>query len=263
MGFGPVLDGGEVLVPSGVDVVSDLEPMSVITSGDLVFEGLSRSDEPPFDLGVRCFVFGNGADDEQYVRECGKVYAPVEEADFLLARGLFTTLGGGPDYLRNPYTAYSDEYADEVLSRALARRPGGLPLLVANPDTVRPDGDDSPMPGQLAARYAAMGAADIRLVGKPHPLIYEASRRVLAEANLGGPGARVAAVGDSLHHDVLGASRHGFDSIFIAGGVHYRELGVPQGGGVAPDGERLEALLAGFADEYGARPTYTLAGFVL
>ena len=60
--------------------------------------------------------------------------------------------------------------------------PGGLPLLVANPDTTRPDGKDSPMPGLLAARYRAMGATDIRMVGKPHELIYDACRKELAAA---------------------------------------------------------------------------------
>ena len=52
-------------------------------------------------------------------------------------------------------------------------------MLVANPDLVRPDGKDSPMPGQLAARYRALAAelglppADVREVGKPHALVYE------------------------------------------------------------------------------------------
>ena len=89
----------------------------------------------------------------------------------------------------------------------------GLPLLVANPDEVRPDGKDSPMPGRLAQRYRELGAADIRLVGKPHPLIYEACRARLAASGI--EGGRIAAVGDSLHHDVLGASDNGVDSVFI------------------------------------------------
>ena len=95
------------------------------------------------------------------------------------------------------------------MAQAMGMVEGGLPMLVANPDEVRPDGADSPMPGVLARRYEAMGAADVRRVGKPHPLIYEACRAKLAAA--GAESARVAAVGDSLHHDVLGASANGFD----------------------------------------------------
>jgi ribonucleotide monophosphatase NagD (HAD superfamily) len=32
-------------------------------------------------------------------------------------------------------------------------------------------------------------------------------------------------VGDSLHHDVVGANTTGIDSISVAGGVHREELG--------------------------------------
>ena len=120
------------------------------------------------------------------------------------------------------------------------------------------------MPGLLAARYEAMGATDIRPVGKPHPLIYEACRAQLAIAGIDAAGARVAAVGDSLHHDVLGASQNGVDSVFICGGVHYRELEVPQAAAVPPAADKLAALLATFASEHGGcTPTHALAGFRL
>lgn len=254
MGFGPC--------EGDADDSGDVPSISVVTSGDLVFEGLAAErPTPPFDgLGVRCFVFGNGADDEEYVRECGCVAAPIDQADFILARGLFTMLGAGTDLLRDPFADYSPEAEAAILERALERK---LPLLVANPDLLRPDGQDSPMPGQLAARYAAMGATDVRLVGKPHPLIYEACRARLAAAGFD-DAVRVAAVGDSLHHDVLGASRNGVDSIFCCSGVHCTELGVPQAGAEEPSEEKLSALLEAFSEETGGvRPTHTLAAFRL
>ena len=270
MGFGPCVgESGEVLLPAGSSAEDDqakLLPISVVTSGDLVFEGLSADEAPPFaGLGIRTLCFGNGADDEEYTRECGKVAAPIDQADFLLARGLFTILGAGPDLLREPFASYSAEAEREVLEAALARRPGGLPLLVANPDTVRPDGKDTPMPGMLASRYRAMGATDIRLVGKPHALIYEACRqKLVAEAGISPDEARIVAVGDSLHHDVLGAANNGVDSIFICSGVHYTDLGIPQAQDVAPDPEKLQALLDEFAAETdGVEPTHTLTSFRL
>jgi HAD superfamily hydrolase (TIGR01459 family) len=246
------------------DIGRDEPPISVVTSGDLVWEGLAAAAAPPFaDLGLKCTVFGNGDDDEEYVCSCGKVAVPIAEADFLLARGLFSILGTGPDLLRQPFSPYSAQSEETLLREAMARRSGGLPLLVANPDTSRPDGKDSPMPGLLAARYRAMGATDIRMVGKPHELIYDACRKELATAGLP-PAARVAAVGDSLHHDVLGAAANGIDSVFICGGVHYRELGVPQAAAVPPTPAKLAALIGGFAAEHeGVIPTHTLAGFRL
>ena len=291
MGFGPILgDRNQVLHPE-MAPAEEMEPIRVVTSGDIVFEGLAKSEAHPFDdLGVRCTVFGNGklvnticrytpawfynplfkihllssgADDEEYVRKCGKIYSPIEQADFILARGLFTILGGGSHYLHNPFQEYSVEEETRLLQIALSRKPGGLPLLVANPDTVRPDGEDSPMPGLLAERYSKMGATDIRLIGKPHPLIYEACRQQLADAGIDASVANIAAVGDSLHHDVLGANRNGIDSIFIAGGVHYRKLGVPQSQAVPPDPIKLEELLAEFERQHQCRPTLTLPGFVV
>lgn len=236
----------------------------MVTSGDLVWEGLAAAAAPPFaDLGLKCTVFGNGDDDEEYVHSCGKVAVPMVQADFVLARGLFSILGTGPDLLSQPSSTYSAASEEMLLREAMACRPGGLPLLVANPDTSRPDGKDSPMPGLLAARYRAMGATDIRMVGKPHQLIYAACREQLAAAGLP-PSARVAAVGDSLHHDVLGAAANGIDSVFICGGVHYRELGVPQAAAVPPAPAKLAALIGGFAAEHdGVTPTHCLAGFRL
>jgi len=227
----------------------------VVTSGDLVFAGLSAGTDAVFkDLGPRCFVFGNGDDDEEYVRACGKVTAPTEEADFILARGLFSVLGAGPA------APYSAEAEAKALAASLSRVEGGIPMLVANPDETRPDGADSPMPGQLARRYEQQGAADVRRVGKPHPLIYEACRAQMAGH---GTGQRIVAVGDSLHHDVLGAARNGIDAVFCCAGVHADELGVPQArGDVEPEPERLRALLDRFADETGGcAPTHVLAGF--
>lgn len=204
-------------------------------------------------------------------------------------------LGAGPDLLRQPTAPYTAEAEAEVLAQALARRPGGLPLLVANPDEIRPDGNDSPMPGQLARRYRELGAADVRLVGKPHPLIYKvhvckpspappptpftlvlaltlhptkphplickACNRKLEASGL--PSHRVAAVGDSLHHDVLGAHRNGIDSVLICSGVHSTELGIPQAQAVPPAPERLAALVDDFVAEHGngSRPTHIITAF--
>ena len=167
----------------------------VVTSGDLVFEGLRAgvdAPRPPFDgLGMRCFVFGNGADDEQYVRDAGRVAAPVESADFILARGLFSMLGAGPDLLRQPSADYTAEAEAKVLAAAMARTPGGLPLLVANPDLTRPDGNDSVR--DASPNGTGVGAADIRSSASR---IRSSTRRAVRLAASGIEGGRIAAVGD-------------------------------------------------------------------
>jgi hypothetical protein len=50
------------------------------------------------------------------------VASPIGQADFVLARGLFTMLGGGPDLLRQPFAGYSLEAEATVLKQALDRR---------------------------------------------------------------------------------------------------------------------------------------------
>ena len=153
--------------------------ISAVTSGDLVHDALAaRARGAPAPLldgvagpagrGLRAFVFGNGDDDEAYLVSCGVAPARVEEADCLLARGLFATLPGGP------LAWDADDACDDVLAAAAAR---GLPLVVANPDLVRPDGRASPMPGRLMARYVTRFGGAAHPVGKPYPYIYEERAR--------------------------------------------------------------------------------------
>ena len=118
------------------------------------------------------------------------------------------------------------------------------------------------MPGQLAVRYLALGATDVRYVGKPHPLIYETCVRRVPGGAAGG--ARLIGVGDSLHHDVLGAGAAGIASLFVCSGVHYKDLGVMQASAEPPDAGKLAKLLDGFAaDHDGCRPTHSIAAFRL
>mgnify|MGYP003684330755 CR=1 FL=1 len=259
---------GSASVADGVPLIS------VVTSGDIVWKELrARMRAPPPEpapaptpaparegpadpfaiAGGACIVYGNGDDDDEYVSSAGCEPADVERAHFILARGLFEVrTGRGPDGAV-PFDARA--HGDELLVAAHAR---GLPMIVANPDLVRPDGRDSPMPGVIAARYERMGG-DVRYVGKPHALVYAVAAAQLRDEGV--PPARVVAVGDSMEHDVLGARRAGLDAILITGGVHAAELGVRQGVAETPSAERLAAFLERYpADEW---PTHVCAGFVL
>ena len=64
------------------------------------------------------------------------------------------------------------------------------------------------------------------------------------------------AIGDSIEHDVLGATRAGLASALIAGGVHAEALGIAWG--ALPT---LEAW-RDFARGAEARPAYLLPTFV-
>ncbi|EIP84968.1 HAD-superfamily subfamily IIA hydrolase like protein [Burkholderia humptydooensis MSMB43] len=55
-------------------------------------------------------------------------------------------------------------------------------------------------------------------LGKPHPLIYDVCRELLARLGA----QRLVAIGDSLAHDIGGGAAAGCDTCFIAGGLHGR-----------------------------------------
>ena len=72
--------------------------------------------------------------------------------------------------------------------------------------------------GAIADRYAMLGG-DVTWYGKPHEAIYRHALHLAGNP----PKDEVLAVGDGLQTDVLGAALMGFDTVFIAGGIHSGE----------------------------------------
>ena len=108
-------------------------------------------------------------------------------------------------------------------------------MLCANPDqrTIDVDGKTPLyMPGTMADAYRAMGG-EVVLYGKPGVAHFSAALRAA-----GVDAGRALMVGDSLHHDILGAAAAGLDSLFVVdSGVHSTDLAEVSGAGV----ERLAA----------------------
>ena len=121
-------------------------------------------------------------------------------------------------------------------------------MVCANPDyiMVKPDGSTGHMPGKIAQCYEQLGGK-CSWFGKPHVPHFQACLR-----DLGLDKSRVAHVGDSLHHDVAGANGAGIDSVFVAGGVHRKQLGSELG--VLPPKEALKKLF----EEEGQTPTHVV-----
>ena len=72
--------------------------------------------------------------------------------------------------------------------------------------------------GAIADLYQMLGGR-VTWYGKPFPAIYE---HALGRAG-DPPKDEVLAVGDGLQTDILGAARMGFDTVFVAGGIHAGE----------------------------------------
>jgi HAD superfamily hydrolase (TIGR01459 family) len=72
--------------------------------------------------------------------------------------------------------------------------------------------------GAIADMYQMLGGR-VTWYGKPHPAIYEHALHRAGNP----PKDEVLAVGDGLQTDILGAARMGFDTVFVAGGIHAGE----------------------------------------
>jgi HAD superfamily hydrolase (TIGR01459 family) len=72
--------------------------------------------------------------------------------------------------------------------------------------------------GAIADIYQMLGGR-VTWYGKPFPAIYEHALHRAGNP----PRDEVLAIGDGLQTDILGAARMGFDTVFVAGGIHAGE----------------------------------------
>jgi HAD superfamily hydrolase (TIGR01459 family) len=139
----------------------------------------------------------------------------------------------------NDYRRETPEQYRPLLQRFAAR---GLPFICGNPDLVVHVGHDLlPCAGSLAVIYEELGG-QVAWAGKPHRPAYELALAAAREARGGHEvdPARVLVIGDAVRTDLAGARMMGFDSLFIAGGIHRDET--IRDGAVRPEG--LSAVLA-------------------
>lgn len=238
--------------------------LDVVTSGELTFLGLSppRTSSPYTKIqGRRVLVFGSGDDDRDYVQSMGCRIASLEEADFLLARGPFIILESSdpsiPPLRFGPGRILHESAEFDALATKAVER--GLPMIVSNPDIVRPGGDNDPMPGMIGQAYEKKGGRVI-YVGKPYPLVYAHCRELMEEV-VGKEGGlselKMCAIGDSMWNDIKGAVDQEIASILVTDGIHAQALGVEQGSGKTVREKALNRFWEGFS----FKPTHTVPCF--
>ena len=91
-------------------------------------------------------------------------------------------------------------------------------MFCANPDFVTIEENNKKnmyCMGTIADLYDHMGGKVI-ILGKPSKEIYLETCKNVNQIDL----SRIIAVGDSLDHDILGASNFGIDSVLITSGIH-------------------------------------------
>lgn len=204
---------------------------AIVTSGDVTRAVLA---ERP---GGRVFHLGPERDLGTY-DGLDTVLSPLAEADIVVCTGLFD------DNVETP-----DDYA-EMLAQMKAR---DLPFICANPDLVVERGHALVYcAGAIAKAYEALGGPTT-YCGKPYRPIYDTALKIAADLRGAPvPAARVLGIGDALRTDIVGANDAGFDSLFIAAGIHASELKATDG--AVPDSAALAALFEGHAHPRGVMP---------
>ena len=179
--------------------------IEVMTSGEMIWQEL-KDFSYKYDLKSKnCFhIFDSSKEDGKDFRiglENFKFIDDIKDADFILACTPF------------PNTKPIDYIP--ILKEALEMN---LIMFCANPDFITIEmnnGNNMFCMGTIADLYDHM-SGKVVILGKPSKEIYLKSCKQFDQVNM----SKIVAVGDSLHHDILGASNFGVDSILITSGIH-------------------------------------------
>ena len=179
--------------------------IEVMTSGEMIWQEL-KDFSYKYDFKTKnCFhIFDSSKEDGKDFRiglEKFKFIDNIKDADFILACTPFQNTKP-IDYI-------------PILKEALEMN---LIMFCANPDfvTIEENNDKNIYcMGTIADLYDHMGGKVV-ILGKPSKEIYLKSCKQLDQINK----SKTIAVGDSLDHDILGASNFGVDSVLITSGIH-------------------------------------------
>jgi len=176
----------------------------ILTSGEMSWQGMSEQNHGFFqDLGKKCYVITRG-DDRSIVEGLDNVEAveDIKDADFLIIAG-----ADSPEKTLEDY--------EPVLKAAVRKR---MTAICANPDSRGLMGSSNIMgPGTLARRYQDFGGV-VHYIGKPHQPIFQECIRRFQKKDIY-PGHTIM-IGDSMTHDILGASLVDIDTCLVKTGLH-------------------------------------------
>ena len=179
--------------------------IEVMTSGEMIWQEL-KDFSYKYDFKMKnCFhIFDSSKEDGKDFRiglEKFKFIGNIKDADFILACTPFQNTKP-IDYI-------------PILKEALKMN---LIMFCANPDfvTIEENNDKNIYcMGTIADLYDHMGGKVV-ILGKPSIEIYLKSFKQIDQIDM----SKIIAVGDSLDHDILGASNFGVDSVLITSGIH-------------------------------------------
>lgn len=177
------------------------------------------------------YVFGSGDDDESYCTSAGWTLTSIEDAHLIIARGTFTINDGSNIISKKENESEYWKVMEESMTIAAQRK---LPMLVCNPDKVRPDPGLPPMPGAIGDTYERFvwtthchpvgdmteekARQYVKRIGKPFSEVYD-----IALGSDGG--SRAIMIGDALETDIVGGHSAEVDSLWVINdGIHGKDV---------------------------------------
>tara|TARA_B100001250_G_scaffold379850_1_gene370843 strand:+ start:1179 stop:2051 length:873 start_codon:yes stop_codon:yes gene_type:complete len=179
--------------------------IEVMTSGEMIWQEIATSIHSYGNDIHNCFhIYDSSKEDGLEFRkglEKFNFVSKINEANFILACAPFENTEP-IDYI-------------PILKDALVMN---LVMFCANPDFVTIEKKNNKnlfCMGTIADLYEHMGG-EVVILGKPSEEIYRASCKKIKDLNK----SKIVAIGDSLDHDILGASNFNIDSVLITSGIH-------------------------------------------
>ena len=177
---------------------------AIVSSGDIALSHIAEKG-----YGRMHWVGPSERDYALYVR-LNRPSAALAEADAIVCTGLRDD--------RKETVANYRTLIEEGVARA-------LPFVCANPDLIVDVGAvQLPCAGSIAAEYERLGG-HVFWAGKPHPAAYRTALALAGELRGAAPAlGRILAIGDAVRTDLAAAEGLGVDGLFIAAGIHKKDL---------------------------------------
>lgn len=207
---------------------------AILTSGELLKQGLENQKEGVFaGLGKACYLIGGDRSRAFLNGTQTEIVDDITKATFLLISGW--------DPIKTDVAHYED-----ILREAVKRR---IKILCVNPDgRAMQEISYSTGPALIAKRVQELGGV-VQMIGKPYKPIFHHAIKMLHDNNIY-PGQTVM-VGDSMGHDIIGATLVNMDTCLVKNGLHHPVFKVADS--PASVNKTLNLLIAQFNS---VRPSY-------
>lgn len=176
----------------------------ILTSGELLKQGIDKQQDGVFTgLGRACYVIGGERTQAFLKGVTTEIVDDITRASFLLISGW--------DPIKTDIASYED-----ILREAVKRR---LKILCVNPDgRAMQEINYSTGPALIAKRVQELGGV-VQMIGKPYKPMFHHAIKILHQNGIY-PGQTVM-IGDSMGHDIIGASLVNMDTCLVKNGLHH------------------------------------------